>query len=88
MVVVGAVIAAGTLLVIDIALPGGWIEGSADLRHAQTMAFTTVVFFSLFNAFNARSDEASIAKPDLLLVFTPSGGSDRSGSCGPGTSQS
>ena len=40
-------------------LPGGLIEGSGDLRYAQTMAFTTLVLFQLFNVFNARSDERS-----------------------------
>ena len=39
---VGAVMAAGTLLVLDASLPGGLIEGSGDLRYAQTMAFTTL----------------------------------------------
>ena len=29
------------------------------MRYAQTMAFTTLVFFSLFKVFNARSDEQS-----------------------------
>jgi Ca2+-transporting ATPase len=56
---VGAVMAAGTLLVLDASLPGGLIEGSSDLRHAQTMAFTTLTMFQLFNVFNARSDERS-----------------------------
>jgi Ca2+-transporting ATPase len=56
---VGAIIAAGTLLVLDASLPGGLIEGGHDLRHAQTMAFTTLVFFSLFTVFGARSDERS-----------------------------
>jgi Ca2+-transporting ATPase len=56
---VGAVMAAGTLLVIDASLPGGWIEGTGSLRYAQTMAFTTLVLFSLFTVFNARSDERS-----------------------------
>jgi Ca2+-transporting ATPase len=56
---VGVVMAAGTLLVLDWSLPGGLVEGSGDLRYAQTMAFTTVVFFSLFTVFNARSDERS-----------------------------
>jgi Ca2+-transporting ATPase len=55
----GAIIAAGTLLVIDASLPGGMIEGTGDIRYAQTMAFTTIVFFSLFNTFNSRSDERS-----------------------------
>jgi len=56
---VGAIMAAGTLLVLDASLPGGLIEGSGDMRQAQTMAFTTLVLFSLFTVFNARSDERS-----------------------------
>jgi Ca2+-transporting ATPase len=56
---VGAVMAAGTLLVLDAALPGGLIEGSGELRYAQTMAFTTLTLFQLFNVLNARSDERS-----------------------------
>ena len=35
------------------------IEGTGDLRYAQTMAFTTLMLFQLFNVFNARSDERS-----------------------------
>ena len=31
----------------------------ASLRYAQTMAFTTLMLFQLFNVFNARSDETS-----------------------------
>jgi Ca2+-transporting ATPase len=58
-VFVGVVMAAGTLLVLDASLPGGLIEGSGDLRHAQTMAFTTLMMFQLFNVFNARSDTAT-----------------------------
>jgi Ca2+-transporting ATPase len=50
---VDLVMAAGTLLVLDASLPGGLIEGSGDLRHAQTMAFTTLMMFQLFNVFNA-----------------------------------
>jgi Ca2+-transporting ATPase len=56
---VGAIMAAGTLLVLDASLPGGLIEGSGNMRYAQTMAFTTLVCFSLFTVFNARSDEQS-----------------------------
>lgn len=56
---VGAIMAAGTLLVLDASLPGGLIEGTGDMRHARTMAFTTLVLFQLFNVFNARSDEQS-----------------------------
>jgi Ca2+-transporting ATPase len=58
-VFVGSIMAVGTLLVLDASLPGGLIEGSGDIRYAQTMAFTTLVFFSLFTVFNARSDERS-----------------------------
>jgi Ca2+-transporting ATPase len=58
-VLVGAVMAAGTLLVVDASLPGGLIEGAGNMRYAQTMAFTTLLFFSLFTVFNARSDERS-----------------------------
>jgi Ca2+-transporting ATPase len=56
---VGIIFAAGTLLVLDASLPGGFIEGSGSLRYAQTMAFNTMVFFSLFAVFGARSDERS-----------------------------
>jgi len=56
---VGTIMAAGTLLVLDASLPGGMIEGSGNMRYGQTMAFTTLVFFSLFTVFNARSDERS-----------------------------
>ncbi len=56
---VGAIMAAGTLLVLDASLPGGFMEGTGDIRYAQTMAFTTLVLFSVFTVFNARSDEQS-----------------------------
>jgi P-type Ca2+ transporter type 2C len=56
---VGSVMALGTLLVLDASLPGGLITGSGTLRHAQTMAFTTLMLFQMFNVFNARSDETS-----------------------------
>ncbi|HEY5576761.1 MAG TPA: cation transporting ATPase C-terminal domain-containing protein, partial [Deferrimonas sp.] len=58
-VFVGVVMATGTLLVLDAGVSGGLIEGSGTLRHGQTMAFTTLVMFQLFNVFNARSDERS-----------------------------
>jgi Ca2+-transporting ATPase len=35
------------------------IESAGNARHAQTMAFTTLVIFQLFNIFNARSEEES-----------------------------
>jgi len=56
---VGVVMAAGTLLVLDSGVSGGLVEGSGTLRYAQTMAFTTLTLFQLFNVFNARSDERS-----------------------------
>ena len=56
---VGAVMAAATLFVLDASLPGGFVSGSGDLRHAQTMAFTTLMLCQLFNVFNARSDDRS-----------------------------
>jgi Ca2+-transporting ATPase len=54
--VIGVVMAAGTLLVFDAALPGGWIEGTGTIEYGRSMAFTTLILFQLFNAFNARSD--------------------------------
>jgi Ca2+-transporting ATPase len=56
---VGLIMAAGTLFVLDYALPGGLIDGSGDLPYARTMAFITLMLFQLFNVLNARSDERS-----------------------------
>ena len=58
-VFVGVIMAVGTLSVLDASLPGGFIEGAGDLRYGQTMAFTTLMLFQLFNVLNARSDERS-----------------------------
>jgi len=58
-VIVGAISAAGALLVLDASLPGGLVDGSGSLRYAQTRAFTTLVFFSIFTIFSARSEERS-----------------------------
>jgi Ca2+-transporting ATPase len=58
-VFVGVVMAVGTLFVLDASLPGGFVEGSGELRYAQTMAFTTLMLFQMFNVLNARSDERS-----------------------------
>ena len=53
---VGVVMGIGTLGVTDWILPDGLIPGgTGDASRAQTMAFTTLVFFQVFNAFNARS---------------------------------
>ena len=58
-VLVGAIMAVGTLMVLDMSLPGGLIEGTGTMRYAHTMAFTTLMLFQLINVFNARSDERS-----------------------------
>ncbi len=56
---VGAIMTVGTVGVFDASLPGGLIESAGDMRYAQTMAFTTLIVFQLFNVFNARSDTRS-----------------------------
>jgi P-type Ca2+ transporter type 2C len=56
---VGAIMAVGTLYVLDASMPGGLVEGTGSLRYAQTMAFTTLMLFQMFNVFNARSDRES-----------------------------
>jgi Ca2+-transporting ATPase len=58
-VFIGVIMAIGTLLVMDWALPGGLIPGSGTIHYAQTLAFTVLVLFQLFNVFNTRSDERS-----------------------------
>ena len=58
-ILVGVIMAAGTLFVFDASLPGGFVQGSGDLPYAQTMAFTTLMLFQIFNVFNARSDDRS-----------------------------
>ena len=56
----GVVMAAATLLTIDIFLPGGIIAGGEDsLEVARSAGFTTLVFTQLFNAFNSRSETTS-----------------------------
>ena len=58
---VGSVMAAVTLLALDLRLPGGIVggQGSGGIVEARTMAFTTLVLAQLFNCFNARSDRVS-----------------------------
>ena len=58
-VFVGIVMASGTLFVVDASLPGGYFGGAGDVRYAQTMAFTTLMLFQMFNVINSRSDERS-----------------------------
>jgi Ca2+-transporting ATPase len=60
---VGALMMIGTLAVLDAYYPGGlftlFAQGTgpnpADEAHARTMAFTTLMMFQLFDAFNCRS---------------------------------
>ncbi|MFN8483504.1 MAG: cation-translocating P-type ATPase [Anaerolineae bacterium] len=61
-VFVGLIMCIGTLAVMDASLVGGFLPGRGDMRYAQTMAFTTLVFFQLFNVFNSRSDTESAFK--------------------------
>jgi P-type Ca2+ transporter type 2C len=58
-VLIGVIMAVGTLYVLDASLPGGFVDGRGDLRYAQTMTFTTLMLFQMFNVFNARSDTRS-----------------------------
>ncbi len=63
----GVVMAALTVLTLDLFLPGGLIEpvdfwvgpGPHSLELARTAAFTVLVLTQLFNCFNARSESAS-----------------------------
>lgn len=57
--IIGLTMAIATLLMLDIGLPGGLVEGSDDLATARTGAFTTLVLAQLFNTFSARSDTTS-----------------------------
>jgi Ca2+-transporting ATPase len=54
----GMVMFIGTILVFSYALQ----EYPGDHDHARTLAFTTFVFFQLFNAFNCRSDQYPLTK--------------------------
>jgi magnesium-transporting ATPase (P-type) len=56
---IGTVMAALTLLTIDLYLPGGLIAGSHSLDNARTAGFTVLVLAQLFNCLNARSERAS-----------------------------
>jgi Ca2+-transporting ATPase len=60
-VVSGVIMALGTLAVMDWSLAGGLINGAAgELAYGQTMAFTTLVCFQLFNALNSRFFDKSV----------------------------
>ena len=61
-VIVAAVMGVGTLGVLDAALPGGIFAGDGGIEHGRTLAFHTLVLFSLFTVFAARSDEAGVMR--------------------------
>ncbi|HEX6559936.1 MAG TPA: cation-translocating P-type ATPase [Longimicrobiales bacterium] len=66
---VGAIMASGTLFVIDASLPGGLVAGTGDMRYAHTMAFTTLMLFQVVNVLNARSDERSAFEKPFTNVW-------------------
>jgi len=55
----GFAMAASTLFVLDLELPGGLVDGATSERVARTMAFTVLVLAQLVNVFNSRSDHRS-----------------------------
>jgi Ca2+-transporting ATPase len=57
--IAGLIMAASTLFVLDASLPGGLVAGGSEVRHARTMAFTTIVLAQLFNVFDSRSRRRS-----------------------------
>ncbi|MEW6425691.1 MAG: HAD-IC family P-type ATPase [Bacillota bacterium] len=61
LVIIGVVIAAGTLFTFTWSLNQGYVLG-----HARTVALTTIVLGQLFNVFNVRSETASIFRTRLL----------------------
>ena len=60
---IGAVMAASTLTVLDVFLPGGLIDiaglSTDELPTARTAAFSTLVLAQLFNTLNSRSETVS-----------------------------
>ena len=56
---IGLVMAAASLLTIDIFLPGGLVHGTDSLDVARTAGFTTLVLAQLFNTLNSRSETSS-----------------------------
>ena len=71
-VFVGVIMAAGTLFVLDASLPGGFVDGSGDLRYAQTMAFTTLMLFQIFNVAQ-RAIRTSEARSSICSRITGCG---------------
>ncbi|MEO1062960.1 MAG: cation-translocating P-type ATPase [Actinomycetota bacterium] len=74
---VGLTMAVATLVMLDLGLPGGLIDGDEDLDTARTGAFTVLVLAQLFNALNARSEDRSafeglLANPTLWAAIAVS----------------
>jgi Ca2+-transporting ATPase len=70
---VGIVMTAGTLFVLDAYMPGGLVSlpvvsdsVAGSVGYARTMAFTTLVLYQMFNVFNCRSQDHSILKIGLF----------------------
>jgi Ca2+-transporting ATPase len=61
--IAAAVMAAGTLLLLDAGLPGGLIEGTGEIAYARTLAFHTLVVYQVVGALCVRSDERSAVTP-------------------------
>ena len=61
LVLIGIVIAVGTIYTFSWALEQGYV-----IEHARTVALTTIVLFQLFNVFNTRSETLSIFQMPLL----------------------
>lgn len=61
LLIIGVVIAAGTLFTFTWALNRGY-----DIDHARTVSLTTIVLFQLFNVFNVRSERLSIFQMNML----------------------
>ncbi|MDN4477043.1 cation-transporting P-type ATPase [Demequina sp. SYSU T00039] len=59
--VTGLAMAVVTLATFDLLLPGGLIEGTADVDTARTAAFTVLVIANLTVVFSARSETVSVA---------------------------
>ena len=69
---VGFVMAVGSLLVLEASLPAGFLPGDRGIEHGRTMAFTALVLFQLFNAYNSRSHRESAFKnwhPNPYLIY-------------------
>src|SRR5688500_2139137 len=58
-VIVGIIMVAGSLIVLDASLAGGFVQGYGCLTFAQTLAFTTLMLFQVCNVANAWSDQPS-----------------------------